>query len=197
MSLFWLGTCVLLGAAPPAREPAGEAALVRPRMSFREALAPYTGYRYVYSGHVGADGKVRNGGLGCSAFTSVVLHRMRDGKDWLRRYDPQVHGWYGEKAAEHFKLRKVDTFAAKVLLDPARTAELVKAGKLKGGALYYFNARRQKNGHVGFVRVREGGAIEQWHYSSIAHGLYRGDFRKWLRASMYRAATVELYVVPE
>lgn len=177
--------------------PSDETALRQPRMSFEEAMKPFTGFAYDYGGHVGPDGKVRGNGLGCSAFTSAVLHRMRDGEDWLRRYDMQVYQWYGEKAAVHFGLKKVDTFASPDLLSVAKTQELLKQGKLQAGALYYFNARREKNGHVGFVRPGADGSLEQWHYSSISRGLYRGDYRQWLRSSMYREATVELYFVPE
>jgi serine/threonine protein kinase len=171
--------------------------LVHPKMSFEEARKPYLNNKYVYSGHVGPDGKVRNDGLGCSAFTSVVLHRMRDGSEWLERYDLNVHQWYGDKAAEHFGLKKVDTFAASDLLDADRTRTFVKDAKLKVGQLYLFNARKDKQGHVGFVRMAPDGALEQWHYSSIPGGLYTGDFRSWLKASLYRSATVELYLIPE
>src|SRR4051794_2097522 len=85
------------GAPPGAR-------LATARMTFEEARRPYARSAYVYSGHVARDGTVRNGGLGCSAFTSVVLHRMRDGDGWLARYDLRVHQWYGHRAAEHFGL---------------------------------------------------------------------------------------------
>ncbi len=166
-------------------------------MSFAEASRPYEGHKYVYSGNVGPDGMVRDGGLGCSAYTSVVLHRMRDGADWLRRYDRQVHLWYGDKAAEHFGLKKAGTFASKDLLDVKKSQEVLAGAGVKPGALLFFNARKSKNGHVGFVRVRDGGELRQWHYSSLANGLYQGDFREWLRRGMYRDAAVESYFVPE
>ena len=42
------------------------------------------------------------------------------------------------------------------------------------------------------------GRLEQVHYSMLANGLYRGDFRDWLKKSLYRSgAQVELYRVPE
>jgi hypothetical protein len=191
MTALWL----LLALAADG-EPARETALVKPRLSFEDALAPYAGHKYKYEGYVGADGKVVNGGLGCSAFTSVVLHRMRDGEDWLKRYDRTVHQWYGDRAAEHFGLKKAGTFGSADLLDERATRALLADGKLTAGQLYLFNARSGKNGHVGFLRPGPDGALEQWHYSSIADGLYRGDFRGWLRASLYRGAQVELYLVP-
>ncbi|MCE9530138.1 MAG: hypothetical protein K8T89_03225 [Planctomycetes bacterium] len=192
MIAFVAGFLLLL-ADPPAKE----TFLRKPQMSFAAAQEPFQKFTYKYNGYVGPDGKVRNDGLGCSAFTSAVLHRMRDGDEWLKAYDPTVHQWYGDKAAEHFGLKKVDQFNSTSLLDPKETLAFLKDGKLAAGQLYYFNARTGKNGHVGFVRLDKEGAIEQWHYSSISNGLYCGDFRKWLQESMYRAAKVELYVVPE
>jgi hypothetical protein len=181
-------------AAPPPR-PA--TALVKPRMSFAEASRPYEGLKYSLSGWVGRDGKVRGGGLGCSAYTSVVLHRMRDGAAWLGRYNIKVHQWYGDRSARYFDLSKAGTFPASDLLEAARTQALLRDGVLRPGTLYYFNARKGKSGHVGFVRLKADGGLEQRQYSSLAKGLYKGDFRVWLRRSMYRSATVELYVVPE
>ncbi len=184
---------VAAGAAPPT--PCVR--LVTARLTFEEAARPYLGQRYEYSGYVGPDGKVKGGGLGCSAFTSVVLHRMRDGEAWRQRYDLRVHQWYGERAAEHFGLARAGKFASKELLSAERVRALTEAGTLREGQLYYFNARRGQQGHVGFVRVLPGGKLEQAHYSSIKGGLYRGNFRAWLKASLYRGATVELYGVPE
>jgi len=194
----WLAVLVAATVCLAGRaEEKKKTALIKPKMGFEEAIKPFTDLKYNYSGYVGADGRVRNDGLGCSGFTSVVLHRMRDGDNWLRHYELMVYQWYGDKAAEHFGLKKAWTFPSADLLDASKTRELLKAGKLQAGALYCFNARKEKNGHVGFVRSGADGAIEQWHYSSIARGLYRGDFRDWLRRSLYRAATVELYLVPE
>jgi hypothetical protein len=189
---------MFLAAAAPPVAPSPSTALVSPRMSFADAIKPFSDYRYNYNGYVGKDGKVRNDGLGCSGFTSAVLHRMRGGEDWLRRYDVRVHQWSGDRAAEHFALKKAGTFTSADLLDPERIAAEVKSGKVKADRLYYFNARKGKNGHVGFVRFGSDGSIRQWHYSSISKGLYKGEFRGWLGASLYRTgATVEFYAVPE
>src|SRR5262249_38091571 len=144
-----------------------------------------------------AQGKIQNDGLGCSAYTSVVLHRMRDGEDWLKHYDVKVYQWYGEKAAEHFGLAKAGRFQASDLVDPKKTHELISSGKLEAGSLYLFNARKNEQGHVGFVRVDAESQMEQWHYSSISKGLFGGAFRTWLKRSLYRDAEVELYRVPE
>jgi hypothetical protein len=171
--------------------------LTQPRMSYDDASRPYEGFKYNLNGYVAPTGKIVGDGLGCSAFTSVVLHRMRDGEDWLKNYDPKVYQWYGEKAAVHFGLEKAGRFASADLLEVAKTKDLIAAGKLRAGALYYFNARKDKNGHVGFVRVEANGGLRQKHYSSISKGLMTGDFREWLRVSMYRSAEVELYFVPE
>ncbi len=186
--------CPAIEAAGP---PAPATALVHPRLTFAEASRPYERLKYSVSGWVGPDGKVRGAGLGCSAYTSVVLHRMRDGDGWLARYETRVHQWYGDRAALHFGLLKAGTFTSADLLSIARTRALLREGKLRAGGLYYFNARKGKAGHVGFVRLDAAGGLRQWHYSSLVGGLYRGNFRRWLRQSMYRDATVELYVVPE
>ena len=195
--LCWALVGALAGPGPGAAPPSPDVRLLRPKMSFAQAARPYQGLRYDLGGYVGADGKVRRGGLGCSAYTSAVLHRMRDGEGWLARYNLSVHQWYGERAAEHFGLVKAGRFASADLLDARRTRALIAEGKLRPGALYYFNARRGKNGHVGFVRVGAAGELEQSHYSSIVGKLYTGDYRGWLRASLYRTAAVELYAVPE
>lgn len=191
---------VALGALVPVLALADEpprAALVKSQMSFDEAMKPYADLKYDYAGYIAKDGKAKGKGLGCSAFTSVVLHRLRDGEKWLDGYDATTYQLYGEDAAKHFALKKAGKFESTALLDEAETKKLVKDGTLNAGELYLFNARREKNGHVGFVRVSEVGALTQWHYSSISNGLYTGDFRRWLKESMYRAATVELYLVPE
>jgi hypothetical protein len=183
--------------ADPPTQPPSEIELVKPKMTFADAMKPYTDMKYDYSGYIDKKGERHGEGLGCSAFTSVVLHRMRDGDKWLPGYDDSVYKLYGEDAAKHFGLKKAGKFESIALLDQAQTKSMLKGGELSGGQLYLFNARKEKNGHVGFVRVTDTGDIEQWHYSSISKGLYKGDFRKWLQESMYRAATVELYVVPE
>jgi len=59
----------------------------RPQMTIDEAAKPFLKERYAKEGDVDLSGRVRNGGLGCSAFVSVMLHRMRDGPDWLKSYD--------------------------------------------------------------------------------------------------------------
>lgn len=184
--------CLALGAAPFVPDPR----LKRARMTFAAAMRPYAGLKYDLHGCLDREGKAGTA-LGCSAFTSAVLHRMRDGDGWRRRYDSRVYQWYGEKAAEHFGLVLAGRFASADLLDADKRRKLAETGKLRAGALYYFNARRGKNGHVGFIRVGKAGEMEQWHFSSIKGGLYTGDFAEWLRRSLYREAAVELYAVPE
>ena len=191
-------TLILLLLLPPAPTADADKHLIRPKMGFPEAMKPYEGLAYDYSGHVDATGKVIGKGLGCSAFTSIVLHRMRDGDDWLKHYDTEVFQWYGDRAATHFGLTKAGAFLAEELLDAKKTLALIEAGRLKPGTLYLFNARKHEQGHVGFTRLLRDGKLEQAHFSSMTKGLYRGDFREWLQRSMYRdKATIEFFVIPE
>ena len=71
---------------------------------------------------------------------------------------PQPHAPHGERAAEHFGLPRAGKFASKELLAADRVRALTEAGTLREGRLYYFNARRGKQGHVGFVRLLPGGS---------------------------------------
>jgi hypothetical protein len=171
----------------------------KPALSFPKAADPFTKAKYNKDGYVDKSGRIRNGGLGCSAYTSVVLHRMRHGKGWQKPYSLKVHQWYGDRIAKHFGLKQAGRFSAKTLLNGASTKQLVATGKLKANILYVFNVRKGKQGHVGFVRVKADGKMIQSHYSGLPRyqGLATGDFRIWLRASQYRIANVELFAVPE
>ena len=122
------------------------------KMSFADAAMPYTGSKYHKAGYVGTSGRATRKGLGCSGYTSAVLHRMRDGADWLETYNLRVHEKYGNEIARHFGLELTRKVHASTLLDKALTKALVKGRKLRSG-LYLFNVRRGVNGHVGFVRV--------------------------------------------
>lgn len=166
-------------------------------MSFDDAVKPFHRYAYDRNGYVDRAGQVRNGGLGCSSYVSVVLHRMCYGDEWLDNYDLRVHQWYGHRIAEFFSLKRVGVFDSPDLLDKSKCIRLVRGGRLPPG-LYLFDARSGENGHVGFVRVQDTGELCQSHYSSLSQyeGLARGDFRDWLSESLYRNAKVTMYAIP-
>lgn len=77
--LMSLGAGCVVSQLPAMAEAANA---FRPVMSFEDAARPYLKEQYAKDGYVDRSGVVRNGGLGCSAYVSVVLHRMRDGPDW-------------------------------------------------------------------------------------------------------------------
>src|SRR5438046_8302616 len=63
----------------------------------------WTGYQYDKdSGLKNKSGELtRPGYLGCSGFASIILQRMKYGKDtWLSNYDFKVQQIYGDEAAK-------------------------------------------------------------------------------------------------
>jgi hypothetical protein len=171
----------------------------KPNMTFAAAVKNYDSYAYNTDGYVGKTGKVMNGGLGCSAFVSVVMHQMRDGKDFVSGdWDWRLHQKLGKDIAEHFKLPNAGEYAAKELDSPSQTAALLRSGKLAAGQIYLFDAHPGE-GHTGFMRIKEDGQIEQWHYSGMSayKGLATGDFHKWLEASQYINGKFTLFLLPQ
>lgn len=169
-------------------------------MSFRDASAPYEGTSYnSKNGYVGRDGKIKNGGLGCGSYASVVLQRMRHGKDWLKYYDVTLHYDYGGIMAKKFGLDEIAKLQPFFLESKERTKILIDSAQVKAGALYYFNIRNGAAGHVGFLRFSATGEIQQYHYSGMDayKGFAKGDFRKWFFGSQYKASEVQLWFVPE
>lgn len=182
-----------LPAAPPARQ---EFSAIQ---SFQSAADPYSKAAYDREGYVDRSGVIHGNGLGCSAYVSVVLHRMRDGADWKTSYDLKVHQGYGDSIAAHFGLQKAASVSAVTLCDARAVQELQSDQTLRTGTLYLFNVRRNEQGHVGFVRVNSNGTLTQWHYSGLKaiNGLAAGNFADWLSVSQYRDSDVDLYPVPE
>ncbi len=190
-----------------------------PKMSFEKAAKPYSDYGYGKTGYVDFDGKVKYGlksvdkdnkeriekkeasWLGCSAYASIVLHRMRYGygNDWAKNYSLEVHKWFGDQIALHFGLKGPVKLSPAMGQSKNTVAQEVTAGRLKNDGLYFFNVRKEEEGHVGFIRIRKDGSLEQWHYSGMKayKGLATGDFRKWYNRSRYKRSDVELYLIPE
>jgi len=177
----------------------GQTTWQRSKTSFAQAAKPYSSAKYNADGYVGAGGAIRGGGLGCSAYVSVVLHRMRYGMVWRKHYSLKVHQRYGDVIARNFGLKSAGRFRASSLLSVKATRKLMASGKLKPNGLYLFNVRRGKQGHVGFLRVKQDGRLIQSHYSGMKqyNGLATGDFRRWLRASRYRTEPIQLFRIRE
>jgi hypothetical protein len=170
-----------------------------PRMSFENAARPYLNVEYRRDGFVDRQGRVQGGGLGCSAYVSVVLHRIQFGAEWLSNYNLKVHQGYGDAIAGYFRLSHAATVPASSLIDSDGVQSLLAELTIRPGMLYLFNVRRGEQGHVGFVRVKSNGTLIQSHFSGLKSigGLATGNFASWLTASQYVASDVELYEVPE
>lgn len=170
------------------------------KMSLKDASAPYSKLKYDKDGYIDKDGNVKNSGLGCSAFVSVVLHRMQNGDQWLESFNWTAHQESGSGLASMFGLPLMATIPASVLGAPAAREALVKSGRLKADALYMFDVwKGTEHGHVGFILVRPNGRFDQFHYSGMQgyEGLAHGDFQKWYESSMYNGEQVQLYGVAE
>ena len=180
------------------KEIAGEPAF-KPKMSFAAAVKTYSTNAYNKDGHVDKDGKVVGGGLGCSAFVSVVLYQMREGKDFASRdWDWRSYQKLGKEIAQDFNLLEAGEFAATDLEDEELTKALLATSKATAGRVYLFDAH-PGDGHTGFVRFSDSGGIDQWHYSGMLayKGLATGDFRKWVKGSQYKNGTFTLFEVPQ
>ena len=168
------------------------------KMTLQEAAEPYLKEKYAAEGYVGGDGTVKGGGLGCSAYATAVLYRMRYGKEWLDTYKTdwkarrRPHEWYGDQIAMYMGLGPAVVLPASAFNDAAS----VKKSKTKSG-LYLFMARKDAEGHVGFVRIRDDGQAIQSHFSGLKayQGLASGDFGVWHRESQYRGLPVSLYFI--
>jgi hypothetical protein len=164
-------------------------------MSFKQAVEPYAHEVYNYDGYVNGKGAVVNGGLGCSGFVSVVLHRMRYGDNWQASYDKKLYQEYGDVIAHRSGLPLVCTIDSNSLVAPAKCQAFFASRGVNVGAILIFNVRNGVHGHVGFVRVMPGGWLAQFHYSGMKgyNGLAQGDFTLWYSRSMYKASPVEFY----
>ncbi|MEM7474857.1 MAG: hypothetical protein AAF483_07685 [Planctomycetota bacterium] len=167
------------------------------QMSFSDAAKPYTDSRYAFEGYVDKSGQIQGGGLGCSAYVSVVLHRMRNGPAWLKSYDLRVHQQYGDEIAKHFGLRPAAKVSAADLCKKQTVLRLVESGRLKKNGLYLFDTRNGKAGHVGFLRIKSDGSVIQSHYSGMKqyNGLASGEFSNWLTNSQYRKQQIQLFQI--
>jgi hypothetical protein len=134
-------------------------------------------------------------GLGCSSFATAVLAQVRG-----VTLSATLHVEYGDKIAAAHGL----AVAAKVGDVPAlATAETVEALKLSDG-VYFFDFRRGKGGHVGFVIVEKLKVVEQYHFTcqSPSDGLcVPSEFWNWLKSSKYNhkdaSATFYKVTMPE
>ncbi len=201
--LVWTASGVLLAGSVGAQDARIKRSAKRrfePVMAFARAAAPWAGYAYARGGFVDASGKVRGEGLSPASYVSVVLHRMRDGEPWRRHYSLEVQQWHGDRIAAYFGLAPRRIVSTRDLTDPARTQRLLARDVLRAGGLYLFEARAGRRGHLGFVRVRPNGDLEQAHYAAKRrwNGLATGDFRAWLRAApTYCKEPLKLYACPE
>jgi hypothetical protein len=164
-------------------------------MSFKGAIEPYAHEVYNFDGYVNSKGAVVNGGLGCSGFVSIVLHRMRYGDNWQAFYDSKLYQEYGDVIARKSGLPLVATIDSNSLIAPDKCAAFFASRGVNVGAILVFNVRKEIHGHVGFVRVLPGGRLAQFHYSGMPgyNGLAQGDFTEWYSKSMYKTSPVEFY----
>lgn len=170
------------------------------KMSFKDASIPYSKFSYNKEGFVDGEGKVKNRGLGCSAFVSVVLHRMQNGEQWLESFDWRAHKKTGYELADAFGLSLMATIPSDILTSHIAREALVKSGRLKANALYLFDVwKGRKQGHCGFILVKPNGEFEQFHYSGLKdyQGLTYGNFQEWYEASQYKNEKIQLYGVSE
>lgn len=202
------------GRAPAAVAPA------KLSWTFAQALSGVDMYAYSVTGSLWPDENKaapvvkgsNNNGIGCSAFVSAILHRMRDGDKWLSdSYDKTLYQLEGHAIAAKWRL----VHAADIIgndINSAGIKRLLGEGSFKDGQLYLFAVRIVKadgalqQGHTGFVRVNSNGGLQQWHYSQSggnggSGGLLTGDFVAWYKSkgNPYGGAkaSVSLYVVPE
>lgn len=166
------------------------------KMSFEAASKPYEHEAYNKNGHIGRKGDIRFGGLGCSGYASVVVQRMKHGRQWLTHYDHTLHQPYGDEFARKVGLRLSWTGKAALLSVTQQTRSLISAGKLEPG-WYFFNIRKGVNGHVGFIQIKSDGEVAQSHYSSLKpwNGRATGNFSRWLGKSMYQSSNVKLFAI--
>lgn len=192
--LVQLAVLVGLASRLPAQEPSWLA-----RMSFALAQKPFRQLAHRLCGYVSEEGRVRHDGLAPASYVSVVLHRMRDGADWLATYRVDVHQWDGARIAAHFALGRAVVLEAECLQGAAPTQAFVQSGVLAAGGLYLFCVEAAGRRHLGFVRVGPEGALMQSHFSGLPHygALAEGEFRHWYAASPFARAPVQLYRVPE
>lgn len=158
-------------------------------LSLKEALSGWKKHKY----HVDAGVITRNGDLNipgklsCSGFFSVIYHRMKFGeKKWLREIDFTVQAVYGDEAAKKLGLKKLGS------------KTLFEWGKSKpADGLYFFNTRKGKAGHVGFIEIKNGQPWIQHHYSELKkyNGYAGGLFSTWYLNSKYRKSAIELYPI--
>lgn len=175
-------------------------------LTFDDAVRPYENLAYDANGHVRKSGTLYvPGKLGCSGFASAVLQRMYYGTNWLNhpKYKHELYQWRGDRIAAHFGI-DLSAHLAPKQLQAAGVLELLQAGVLKTNGLYLFNVTAPTReldgawttlGHVGFVRVKADGTLEQRHFSGMSNidGLARGSFVAWHSASAYREAATSLY----
>jgi hypothetical protein len=154
-------------------------------MPFDDAKKPYLKQKYRYYGAIDTIGTIVNGGLSCSGFVSAVYHHMKYGSDWPSLQDTTLHQQYGEVMAERMGLTPATTITKTAISSRHQIQALIADGTLQANAVYFFNARRGKHGHVGFVIPMAGGRLLQYHYSDLYNGLATGELKDWYVQSLY------------
>ena len=110
---------------------------------------------------------------------------MKYGHDWPSLQDTTLHKQYGEVMAQQMGLTMTTTVTKADIASRQKIQALIHEGVLQANAVYFFNARRGKHGHVGFVVPQADGRLLQYHYSQLYKGLATGDFSHWYLKSLY------------
>mgnify|MGYP001002811890 CR=1 FL=1 len=183
------------------------------------------GYITIYGNvKVGSDAKDKiTEGFGCSVFASIMLLKMKYGENWLEQHKKiwqelhssyknisqeeeknlpdedqgrQLHQKFGCGIAKYFNLQKALYCKYK---DGKR---LEVHGKTNLNQLYFFDFRKNSEGHVGFLKNTMEGKktiTTMWHYSkdNPNKGPSINQLEEWFKTSLYSKgeATMELYEV--
>jgi uncharacterized protein YraI len=122
-------------------------------------------------------------GLACSSFATAVLARVRG-----QAFHGSLHTKYGDQIAAHHELKAETTVSV---------ASIVESRQLNvPDGVYFFDARRETAGHVGFLVVAAKAVEKQYHFSTTTDGLCDpAGFWSWLKDSKYagKGGTLTLY----
>lgn len=147
-----------------------------------------------------------NNALGCSAYVSVLLHKMKHGANWETKFDDKLHQKDGIGIAKEFGLSACRDLAFADWIEekdgkPSIKKEAVKKlliGKdstesgYKVDVVYLFvvgkfvhKGHTLQGGHTGFLQFKADGSIDTWQYSGKSDGLCTGAFFDWYTWSGY------------